>query len=233
MMIIVINPENRRPFESDLAQMYRQRKAVFVDRAGWKIAVVAGMEIDRYDRGDTIYLLAKDQPDGEVLASVRLLATTSPHLMDELFGAAHQDSIPRGPTVWEVSRFCTAPGVREREARHRLLWETICGVIETALLYGVDQVVFAANRALLPLALHCGWEARTLGPTILDGNDQATAVAAAITPSGLWRVRERHKVPVPVTCIPPSTPRRADEREIERVPFAPSASACIDHASAP
>lgn len=70
--------------------------------------------------------------------------------------------------------------------------------MELGLAQGIDQVIFAANRALLPLALECGWEARPLGPPLGDGNDEVTAVAAAITPQGLRKVRDRHGIPDPV-----------------------------------
>lgn len=206
-MIVVVNAENRRLFPADLVQMHRQRKAVFVDAAGWKIPVFGDMEMDAYDREDTIYLLAKNHSNGPVLASVRLLTTTGPHLMSDLFDAEDLESMPRGPAVWEVSRFCTGPQIRSRDRRHALLWEMICGVIETALLYGIDQVIFAASRALLPLALHCGWEARTLRRSYPDDGSELTAVAAATTPQSLRGVRERHGVPVPVTrfqaIVPP------------------------------
>ncbi len=197
-MIFLVNADNRRLFESDLTEMYRQRKAIFVDRIGWKIPVVTDMEIDRYDRDDTMYLLLKDTAGGKLLASARLLSTVEPHLMSDLFAAACSDAAPRGPTIWEVSRFCTAPVLPRNRSRVALLWEIICGVMETALLYGIDQVIFAANRALLPLALRSGWQARTLGPTLRDDNDEVTAAAALITPDGLRRVRERHALPVPV-----------------------------------
>lgn len=198
-MIVVVNAENRNLFVADLVQMCRQRKAVFVDGAGWKLPVVGDMEMDAYDRDDTIYLLAKDRPEGQVLASARLLTTTGPHLLCTLFHAADREKMPRGAKVWEVSRFCTAPGVRGRERRHALLWEIICGVIEVGLLYGIDEVIFAASLALLPLALHCGWEARTLGPRVRDGEDEITAVGAEITTVSLREMRQRHGIPIPVT----------------------------------
>ena len=212
-MIVVVNEENRRLFEADLVQMCRQRKTVFVDSAGWKIPVLGDMEMDAYDRGDTIYLLAKDRPDGQVLASVRLLTTTGPHLMCELFNAADQERMPRGATVWEASRFCTAPGIHGRRRRHTLLWEIICGVIEAGLLYGIDEVIFAASGALLPLALNCGWEARTLGPRLHGDEDEVTAVAAAISTAGLREMRQRHDIPAPVTRFHAIAPHGVDPIE--------------------
>lgn len=211
-MIVVVNAENRRHFEADLTQMYRQRKAVFVDRAGWKIPVIANQEIDCYDNRDTIYLLAKEQLDGPLLASVRLLPTTRPHLMSDLFPAACREAPPHGPTVWEVSRFCITPDLRGRGIRLGLLWEVICGVIETALLYGIERVIFAANRALLPLALTAGWEARKLGETLRDEDDEVTAATAVINATGLRRVRYYHGVSVPAIRFPAGTPHRAADR---------------------
>jgi N-acyl-L-homoserine lactone synthetase len=211
-MIFVVNAENHGLFQADLVEMCRQRKTVFVDRAGWEIPVIGDIEMDAYDRGDTIYLLAKDRPDGQVRASIRLLTTTGPHLMCELFDAADRERIPRGATVWEASRFCTAPGVRDRGRRHALLWEIICGVIETGLLYGIDEVIFTASRALLPLALHCGWQVRTVGRGLRDPDDEVTALAATITTAGLRRVRHLHDVPIPAIRFNAGAPRSDPHR---------------------
>lgn len=206
-MIFIVNSDNRCCFAADLADMHRHRKAVFVDGNGWRVPVSAGMEMDCYDRADTIYLLAKEAPGGPLLASVRLIPTAGPHLMCQLFPDASQD-IPRGPSIWEVSRFCTTPTLRGRCARRDLLWPIICGVMETALLFGMDQLTFAANSALLPLTLDCGWEARRLGPTMRDGNDEVTAVAVTVTPAGLRQVRQRYGVPAQITRYPVCLKRR-------------------------
>ncbi len=204
-MIFLVNAENRSGFAADLATMHRQRKVIFVDRAGWNVPVTGVWEIDRYDRDDTVYLLAKDQLTGPVLASVRLLPTDRPHLMSELFPAACLAAIPRGPTVWEVSRLCVAPGLHGGRP-HRLIWEMVCGVLETALLYGIEVVVFAVNRALLRLLLHCGWEARALGPRLGCGAEEVAAAAASITPAGLRAVRREHGIPIPATRLPALAP---------------------------
>ncbi|MGH8200521.1 MAG: acyl-homoserine-lactone synthase [Steroidobacteraceae bacterium] len=202
-MIFVVDAGNRQHFATDLAAMHRQRKAVFVDRAGWNLPVVADLEIDRYDLlEDTMYLLAKEEPSGPLLASARLLTTTGPHLMQDLYPAAYQPNLPSGPTVWEISRYCTAPGIAGRSRRLGLLWQIICGSVEAALEAGIDQVIFAANRALLPLALACGWDARPVGAPMNDGDDEITAVVANITLDGLREVRDRHGIRDSVLNLP-------------------------------
>lgn len=214
-MILVVNAENRRLFEADLVDMHRQRKIVFVDGKGWKIPVIGNMEVDEYDRRDTIYLLANDWARGPVLASVRLLTTTGPHLMRELFQNERTPEVPQGPAVWEVSRFCTAPAIDNRDRRLALLWETIGGVIEIALLYGIEHVIFAANHALLPLVLDGGWEAKPLGLTYRDGDDEVTAVVAETTSESLRGVRGRHYVPIPVTRLNALAPTQTRLEQIQ------------------
>lgn len=202
-MILIINAENRSLFESELIEMHRQRKAVFVDDYGWSVPVKGDMEMDGYDGEGTTYLIAKAGSSGaEVIASARLLPTIRSHLMADLFVAACGGNVPSGPCIWEVSRFCVSPRIESRRRRVELLWEMACGVMETALLYGVEKVTFVANAALLPLAMQCGWSAVRLGPTLPDGDDEITAVAASITPQGLRATRDRLGVHGPVTRFP-------------------------------
>jgi acyl-homoserine lactone synthase len=209
-MVLIINAENRRLFEAELLSMHRQRKVLFVDERCWKVPVVGDLEIDPYDRDATTYLLAKSSPDSHtVLGSVRLLPTVTAHLMSDLFGHACRRDVPRGPRIWEASRLCISSDVRSRRVRLALLWEMIGAVMETALLFGVEQVTFVANAALLPLALGCGWRADVLGPTLPDGDDEITAVAARVTPSALRSVRYRFGVVAPVTRFPLCVSRAA------------------------
>lgn len=202
-MILIINAENRSLFESELIEMHRQRKAVFVDGYGWNVPVSGGMEVDGYDGEGTTYLIAKPGLSGaDVIASARLLPTVRAHLMADLFVQACGGNVPSGPSIWEVSRFCVSPRIASRRKRVQLLWEMACGVMETALLYGVEKVTFVANAALLPLAMQCGWSAVRLGPTLPDGDDEITAVAASITPEGLRATRSRLGIHGPVTRFP-------------------------------
>lgn len=198
-MIFIVTAENRALFARDLQLMHRQRKAAFVDRLGWRVPVTNGAEIDAFDRADTTYLLCKDSAHGALLASARLLPTTGPHLMRELFAHTCTAPAPSGASVWEVSRFCTSAQLPAGRSRAALLLEIMCGVVETALLFDVEEIIFTANAALLPHALNCGWSARRLGPTLTDGRDQMTAVAALMTPQAMRALRGRLGVAGPVT----------------------------------
>jgi len=172
--------------------MHRQRKAVFFDRLRWNLTVTGGLEIDAYDGPDAVYLLSMEAD--RLMSSARLLPTTRPHLMSDLFQALCPDGVPHGPAVWEVSRFCIAPAIRDRQARHGQLWQIIAGILEAGLALGVERATFVAGSALLPLTLDAGWDAGTLGPTLSDGRDAITAVIVRVTADGLEAVRARHGI---------------------------------------
>lgn len=197
-MIFIVTGENRHLFETELAQMHRQRKAVFIDELGWNVPAIGGMEIDAYDHANTIYLLLHDEARSELLASARLFPTTQPHLMTDVFAHLCALPPPTGPLIWEASRFCATPALAGRR-RLEVLWQILAGVMETCLLFGIEQIVFTANRAFLPLAMQCGWEARTLGNTVADGDDHVTPVCVQIHPTGLRSLRRRFGIEGPIT----------------------------------
>lgn len=178
--------------------MHQHRKSICVDELGWRLPVAGSYEIDAYDRHDTVYLLAFESHEPRLLASARLLPTSKPHLMGDLFAGSCEGGAPQGPHVWEASRFCPAPEATRRQ-RVELLERVFCAVMETCMLFGIEEVIFTANAALLPLALNCGWHARKLGPTLPDGKDETTAVTVAINAVGLRAIRARFGIEGPVT----------------------------------
>jgi acyl-homoserine lactone synthase len=203
-MVFIVDAENRRWFEQDLLEMYQQRRRVFVEGLGWPLPLAGTLESDEYDAADVLYLLVKDDPGARLRASVRLLRTDRPHPLLDLFRGLCDAGVPQGADVWEISRFCTNPAITSRRERLGLLWEIICASLETALLFDIERLTFVANRALRPLALHCGWEAAALGATHPDREDEVTAIAVDVTRAGLRRVRGRFGVPGPVIRFCPA-----------------------------
>lgn len=179
----------------------RPGKTLWADRA--TPSVRGTCDLDDYCCGETMYLLSKAQPEGRMLASARLLPTTGPRLMNYPFAASYGEPLSRGPTVWEVSSSFASSKLREMQLG--LLWEVICGVMEAALLYGIQEVIFSTDRALLPLALNCGWDARALDPILRSEMNEVTAVAVEVTAAGLSAVRGRHGVPAPMKTAEQAT----------------------------
>ena len=84
----------------------RYRHRVFVEMLGWPLQTPEhGLELDQFDREDTVYVVARDAID-EVVGTARLLPTSRPYLLGEVFPQLlHGQPLPSTPEVWELSRF--------------------------------------------------------------------------------------------------------------------------------
>ena len=84
----------------------RYRHRVFVETLGWPLqAREDGLELDKFDRDDTVYVVARNAID-EVVGTARLLPTSRPYLLGEVFPQLlHGQPLPSTPEVWELSRF--------------------------------------------------------------------------------------------------------------------------------
>ena len=87
------------------ARHARYRYRVFVEMLGWDLKVHDGQEVDQFDRDDTLYVVALDGDD-DVIGTARLLPTTRPYLLGEVFPQLLGKSKPPcSSAVWELSRF--------------------------------------------------------------------------------------------------------------------------------
>jgi N-acyl-L-homoserine lactone synthetase len=139
-----------------LADMYRDRKRVFIDLLGWDLpALDDRFEIDQFDGPDTLYLIV-GSPDDDHLGSIRLLPTDRPTVIGEIFDHLCEAGAPASPRIWELSRLCLSPRIRaarRREVRNRLLTSAVKIAMENGLVY--------ARGAVLWLALQAPWPATT------------------------------------------------------------------------
>ena len=77
--------------------MHEDRKQVFVDMLKWDIPHDGLREQDQYDTDDAQYLILQDKLTTEHLGSVRLLPTTRPHMLLDVFSHLCDGAVPRGP----------------------------------------------------------------------------------------------------------------------------------------
>lgn len=90
-----------------LDQSFRLRKRVFADRLGWNVSISGHCERDRYDDLHPVYLLWCDDEREQLYGSVRLMPTTGPTLLYDVF----RDTFPEAcdliaPGMWEGTRMC-------------------------------------------------------------------------------------------------------------------------------
>ena len=96
-MLHLVEADCRASEDDVLRAMFAARKDVFVDLLGWSVPVLGGrFEIDQFDDEHANYLVVTG-PDGGHRASARLLPTTRPHILADLYAPLCDGKVPRGP----------------------------------------------------------------------------------------------------------------------------------------
>ncbi|BCH29802.1 acyl-homoserine-lactone synthase [Mesorhizobium sp. L-8-10] len=166
-MILAIEGVDRHLHPDLFEQMFRMRAAVFADRLGWDVTVVDGREVDQFDAEDPLYLLCVDEVAEELKGAVRLLPTTGPNMLRDVFSVLVPDGSVESPLIWESSRFAVNPkltvGPTGHEANHTVnstMVELLCGLVEAARLAGVEHIVsvFDARMARIFRTVDCPYE---------------------------------------------------------------------------
>lgn len=101
----VVTGDTARLPEGYYGRVAHYRHRVFVERLGWQLDAQDGAESDQFDRPDTVYVAIEDQ-QGDIAGCARLLPTTQPYLLSEVFPQLLNGlPPPHDPAVWELSRF--------------------------------------------------------------------------------------------------------------------------------
>ncbi len=144
-MIIVIDALNKDRFADVLDEMFQLRARVFGGRLGWDVEVKDGKEIDQFDHLDPAYVIGLDE-DGHVVACVRALQTTGPHMLSDVFQVLLDGEPPlRSATLWESTRFCVDTqrlvGDGTMKAVSLATCELMIGSLEFARRSGITDII--------------------------------------------------------------------------------------------
>lgn len=142
--------------------MHTDRKRIFVDALRWDIPHDGTQEVDQYDNDRAHYLILRDSNSQQHLGSVRLLPTTAPHMLDDVFPFLCEGEVPRGPKVWEITRLLVSPdlGRRERMPARNMLARAM---IEFGLMMGIEKFTAVCEIGFLTQLLAAGWRIDPLG----------------------------------------------------------------------
>ncbi|MCT9000578.1 MULTISPECIES: acyl-homoserine-lactone synthase [Chelativorans] len=166
-MITIVEGADRDHHPHLIDEMFRMRAAVFADRLEWDVTVTDGREIDRFDAEDPLYLLSLDDRTGALQGAVRLLPTTGPNMLRDVFPVLVPGGAPASPLIWESSRFAVNPATynacERAEANHvvnRTTIELLCGIVEVCQSAGIEHVVsvFDARMARIFRSIDCAFE---------------------------------------------------------------------------
>ena len=156
-MIIAINGAEREHHPDLIRKMHRLRKQVFADRLGWDVEVEGDEERDRFDALEPLYLLAMDE-QWQMQGCLRLLPTTGPNMLRDVFSDLVPGETIESPLIWESTRFCvnreTAPVLTERGLNRTTceLFSALIEITEAAGLVSIVTVFDALMKRILERA---------------------------------------------------------------------------------
>lgn len=193
--IQVVNEANRHLHGDILDQMFRLRHQIYVERRGWNaLARPDKREIDEFDTEAANYLLWLDDAR-QVYGGVRLLPTEGPHLLADVFPHLVQfGSIPRGPDIFEMTRWFAVPCRKARMSSRAISSEVGCAMIEYLLSLGVSSMTTVCDTFFLPWMIQAGWDPMPLGLPTRYPEGTCVAAQIAINPAMLQSSRRTRGV---------------------------------------
>ena len=180
-MIYVVSWENRDQFKTLLDSSFRLRYRVFKERLGWDVQTNNDMEYDEFDQlPGTLYILHVDHK-GEVDGCARLLPTTGPNMLRDVFPVLLDGKQPPcSPRIWESTRFAVNHGANNSDAgiiTSKLL-DAMC---EIGVVYGLQTIVSVTDLLVERILKRNGLKTERLGGVHQIGI--VKAVAGSFNPS--------------------------------------------------
>lgn len=130
-----------------LKRMAQYRYRVFVQQLKWNLNWAGdGIELDQFDRDDTVYVVAQ-KDDETLIGTARLLPTTGPYLLGEIFPHLLNDQPPPAcESVWELSRFAavdfnSSAAAPDHQFPSRQAAALLRAAMDCALSFGANRLV--------------------------------------------------------------------------------------------
>ena len=145
-MLKLIEGSRASLFPQEMDAMFRNRAITFSEQLGWDVSVKDGYERDEFDDANPLYLVSVDPNTNEYWGSLRLLPTTGPNMLRDVFSCLlAEGEFIESATIWESSRICAvAVDGQPQRSRHGVnfvLSELIAGIGEVAIIAGLTQIV--------------------------------------------------------------------------------------------
>jgi acyl homoserine lactone synthase len=154
-------------FPKEIDAMFRNRAETFSERLGWDVVVKDGYERDGFDDQNPLYLVSVDADTEEYWGSLRMLPTTGPNMLRDVFPQLLDGDYIESGTIWEVSRICAAavPGQPERGRNgvNYVLSELILGIGEVAVAAGLTQIVAVFDARIFRVLKASGCNPEIIG----------------------------------------------------------------------
>jgi N-acyl-L-homoserine lactone synthetase len=167
-MFVLIQAHEYGKYSKLIDQMLRLRKKIFFDKLNWDVSVFGDIERDRYDDLKPAYLVWTDEKQKVLYGSLRLMPTTGPTLLNDVFRKTFSENLDLcNPAIWEGTRMCVDvgeiaqdyPGMLTQDAMSWML----LGVGECALAHGIHTLISNYEPHMKRIYQHSGAELDEIG----------------------------------------------------------------------
>jgi N-acyl-L-homoserine lactone synthetase len=164
----IIEGKRSSSFPMEMDAMFRNRALVFSARLGWDVTVKDGYERDAFDDENPLYLISVDPHSNEYWGSLRLLPTTGPNMLRDVFPfLLDEGECIESATIWETSRICcvAADGQPERSRNgvNLAFGELLAGIGEVAITAGLSQIVAVFDARFFRILRAAGCDPQIIG----------------------------------------------------------------------
>ncbi|HJU38641.1 MAG TPA: acyl-homoserine-lactone synthase [Tahibacter sp.] len=171
--------------------MFRVRREQFAERLGWDVSVdPSGREFDFYDTIGPVYVLALDDESERCVGGLRLLPTTGPNMLKDIFRETLRcESFVPSRNVWEISRLAVAGNPAEGGFG---FGETPASLIRAMLAeasrVGLTALVGVTTTSVTRMMRGFGLDVERLGEPAVIGSARSVAFRLPISDRMLQRV---------------------------------------------
>ena len=187
---IIEMPDQSSHSTQALEGMFRLRHEVFKERLNWDVGSIAGRERDVFDDLDPVYIVCEEE--GEVLGSWRLLPTTGPYMLKNVFPELlHGTPAPEAKNVWEISRFAVSKRVTGNESLGTVKSVTntlLDELFKFASRRNIERIVAVSDIRFERILKRAGLLTQRYGPPLQIGVTKAVSGYADVTELNLRRL---------------------------------------------
>jgi N-acyl-L-homoserine lactone synthetase len=137
MPVVVVDWESAHRHGEVWIAQHRLRHRIFVERLGWNVSTYHGLEYDAFDTPAAKYIVWLDA-DGEARGIVRLVPTTVPYMIHDVWPDWLASPLPHCREVWEATRFGCDHQLAPAQRRRAVL-EMIAGCERFGIANGISS----------------------------------------------------------------------------------------------
>jgi acyl homoserine lactone synthase len=157
----------RHSFQKKWTPCFAIVPETFSHRLGWEVKVKDGYERDHFDDENPLYLVSVDPDTEEYWGSLRLLPTTGPNMLRDVFPQLLDGDYIESATIWECSRICATAARAQPERNgggvNYVLSELILGIGEVAVAAGLTQIAAVFDARVLRVLRTAGCNPEIIG----------------------------------------------------------------------